>query len=304
MAVEKTTQMSKRQSNLLAQMDPVTVKAAKEGQKKVLQGSQVKLLVRYELGVLIDKVLQTGNGKGGADRKRVENQLYLVAQFWGLLPADADDKDRRRQMQTMYDLRNVSTAFDRAFIQAQQEEPMANGALLTWSHFKALQKTDPKGQLKLLKKVRRSSMSAQELQLEIAGTGTSTVKRQGGRKPTLPKTSAGIVQKLKTSVQSSTNYLALAADPLQGQFLELSESDIDEAFVESVQETAVTLDSALKQLSESKKQLKKVLTRSTRVLERKQVPDDSATLATAAKRETGSTETAPIKRRSRRRKAD
>lgn len=254
----------KQRDAVFTDMDGVTQEAAKEGIQKLQAGHQVALLISYDLGAIVNRIF-TAEHLNEAQQKQ---EVKKLAAYWNqpnLGPT------------TLYDLRNVSAAFDRAFIKEQSEERLANGGYLSWSHFKELQKVSTeKRQLTLLKQIRRHSWSANELALELQGKKDADVKRSGGRKPALPKTPNAMLQKLFTSVQQSDNYVQAVSEPLGGIFLEMPAGDVDEQFVENIDNALTRMVEAGTNLKETEKKLKAVRKRAANMLKKGDAAESKA----------------------------
>tara|TARA_R110000751_G_scaffold1985_5_gene7596 strand:- start:8033 stop:8953 length:921 start_codon:yes stop_codon:yes gene_type:complete len=244
----------KQRDVIFNDMDVVTQKVATEGKDKMGKGYQVQCLIAYDIGDLLGS-LMTAEHLNDAQKK---NELRKLLAFWN--QADIS-------LSKLYDLRNVSATFDREFIKGQIGEPFVNGGYLTWSHFRELQKlSSEKRQLAVLKKCRRHGWSANELALELQSKKESEVKRSGGRKPTLPKTPNAMLQKLYTTVGQSHNYLTAVTEPLQGIFMEMTASDVDEAFLGSIDENLERIKETAADMKAAAAQLQKVRKRTVTVL--------------------------------------
>lgn len=247
---------AKQRDVIFDDMDSVTQQVATEGKEKMGKGFQVAALIAYDIGNLLDDVMAAEHLNDAQKKKELQKLLA----FWN---------QPEMSLSKLYDLRNVSATFDREFIQGQIAEPLVNGGYLTWSHFKELQKiSSEKRQLAVLKKCRKHAWSSNELALELASKKESAVKRSGGRKPTLPKTPNAMLQKLYTTVGQSHNYLAAVTEPLQGVFMEMAPADVDEAFLESIddnleriKETAAEMKAAAALLIKVKKRTVSVLSK-------------------------------------------
>lgn len=271
MAVSNELTVQEREV-IFEDMDKVTQEAAMEGAKKMQAGYQVALLIQYDLGTIVNRVYEAEH----LNETQRKQEIKKLSAYWNqpnLGPT------------TLYDLRNVAAAFDREFLVEQSKEKMTNGGYLTWSHFKELQKVNnEKRQLSILKKIRQHSWSANELALELQGKKESEVKRSGGRKPTLPKTPNGMLQKLFTSIQQTDNYVTAVSEPLEGIFLEMPASEVDDQFVENIDNTLERMGEAAQHLKDTEKKLKKVRTRAVNVLQKSGSADASETnMAMAAK---------------------
>lgn len=245
---------AKARETIFNEMAPVTKDVALEGLKRLQAGFQIALLVQYDLGTLVNS-LHADEALNEAQKRR---EIQRLADYWNqpnLSPT------------TLYDLRNVSAAFERDFVKSQVEERMSNGNYLTWSHFKELQKIgSEKRQLAILKQIRQHCWSAKELALELQGKRESAIVRSGGRKPNLPKTPNAMLQKIFTSVQQTDNYLEAVAAPLDGIFLEMPPQDVDTQFVENLDNTLTRLDQMNDRLKTTRTRLEKVRTRVTSIL--------------------------------------
>ena len=256
-------------------MDKVTQKAAQDGIKKLQAGYQVAVLIQYDLGEIVNRIFDAEH----LNETQQKQEIKKLAAYWNQSNLNSS---------TLYDLRNVSASFDREFVKAQVEERMSNGNYLSWSHFKELQKVESETkQLAIWKKSRQQSWSANDLALELQGKKEAAIKRSGGRKPMLPKTPNAMLQKLFTTVQQADNYVTALSEPLDGIFLELSSSDVDEQFVENLNNTLERISEASEHFSETEKRLKKVLKRASRVLEEADDATDDAEAETPAPKKRG-----------------
>lgn len=234
-------------------MDRVTQEAALEGTKKLQAGFQIALLVQYDLGVLVNLVFEAAH----LNETQRRQEIRQLSVYWSQ-PA--------LSTATLYDLRNVATAFTREFVKAQWEERLSNGQYLTWSHFKELQKISlEKRQLSILKQVRQHGWSANELALELQGKQEAAVKRSGGRKPMLPKTPVAMLQKIFTTVQLADNYLTAMIEPLGGIFLEMAPAELGEQFVSNIDNTLQRMEDLQIRLQGTVQQLRKVKSRAQQV---------------------------------------
>jgi len=267
---------AKQREVIFDDMDAVTQDVALEGQRTFVQGMQVAAVLAWDIGALVDQVYSAEHFNE-AQRKR---EVKKLAAYWNQ-PEMSPTK--------LYDLRNVAVTFDREFLQSQVEEPLSNGGYLSWSHFKELQKVgNEKRQLAILKKVRKGSWSSNELSLELASKGESAIKRSGGRKPTLPKTPNAMLQKLYNTVGQSNNYISALAAPLQGIFLEMPAEEVDEQFLESIDETLERIKDTSAQMKTAAAQLKKVRQRTVTVLKSAEGSQpEEASVALAAKQTPG-----------------
>jgi len=250
-----TTELDmKAREIIFKEMDPVTQVAAEQGVAKVGLGQKAAIMVLYDLGLLVDSVLKTTH----LSEAQKAQEIKKLSAYWGQAEWDSS---------TLYNLRNVSVAFDRDFLKDQMEERMTNGRYLSWSHFKELQKLPVKAQMAKLKQIRQHCWSAKELAQDIQGRQESEIRRTGGRKPALPKTPTAMLQKIFTSVQMTDNYLMAISEPLGGLFLEMSPQDLNEQFVEHIDSTLARMAETQKHITETTESLEKVRTRAQSVLQ-------------------------------------
>jgi len=268
-----TGELSTQQREMIFQdMDHVTQAAAEAGIGKIKTGAAVSVLVAYDLGTIVDSVYAADH----LDEKQKKEEISKLAAYWN---------QPNLNRQSLYDLRNVSSTFEREFIKAQVEERMSNGNYLTWSHFKELQKIGgEKRQLSTLKKIRQHCWSANELALELQGRKEAEVKRTGGRKPTLPKTPNGMLQKLFTSVQQADNYISAVTEPVQSLFMELTAEEYDEQFVENIDNTLARMQEASEHMQQVGKALQQVKERAVTLSTQEQQPAMEVNYVTAAKK--------------------
>jgi hypothetical protein len=256
--------MSKQaRENLFNDMDKATQEVALQGAQLLQKGFKANLLVQHALGEHVNSVLEATH----LDDEQRKHEVKKLAAYWN---------QPNLNLSTLYDLRNVAVTFSRAFLEAQVEERMSNGNYLTWSHFKELQKiSSEKRQLAVLKQVRQNCWSANELALELQGKREAEVKRSGGRKPTLPKSPTAMLQKIFTTVQSTDNYLLAVSEPLETAFSGMQDKEVDEQFVENIDNTLERVELTMQHLKETSTRLKEVRKRAHKVL----AAGETATLA-------------------------
>lgn len=245
--------MLKMRAELLQDMDYVTQEAAEEGLRKIGSWHQIDMLVKYDLGTIVNSVVEAKH----LNETERNNELRKLVAYWN---------ESGMSVERLYDMRNVAARFTREFIKAQMDEPMANGQQLSWGHFRELQKLDSKTQMRRLKQIRQNSWSTNELIQEIRGHDEAQVKRSGGRKPTLPRSPSAMLQKIFTTVQQTDNYLMAMSEPLGGVFMEMSPQDVSPRFVENIDNTLARIAEAQQHILETAQQLEKVRLRAQQVL--------------------------------------
>ncbi len=248
MSDDKTVTVIPSKDQLFENMLPETQAAAELGAKKLAGVQGVVVLVQYDIGTQVAKLLGSNRLKG-LDREAVQEQMDMLGLFLYGKPARSTN---------LYDLRNVAVSFTRAFVKEQIGVPMADGSYLTWSHFKELQKiatdtdTGVASQLKVLTATRDNSWSANELRDQIKGTGAAKINRSGGRKPSVPKTLSAMLRKLSNLGNQTSNYIGEIRTEDSNTFLDELESlplqDVTEKFAENIENTEESLLAARAQV--------------------------------------------------------
>jgi hypothetical protein len=241
--------VSNRQE-LLGQMHPTTKTVAQACLDKLVAASKIGALIYYDMGSAINTLFASAE----ISDSRKQQELKKLSAYLG--------QDFSVGMLT--NLKNVAATFTREYIVEQVSSPLRNGKYLTWSHFYELQKiTSDARRETLLTKTRANSWSAKELSLELASNQESDIKRNGGRKPGIPKSANAMLQKLINSTQSTANYVDVIADPLTTALGEIDLNNVDSALVTNiagaltqVEETAARLASAKAQLVKWQKKIK------------------------------------------------
>lgn len=231
---KKTETKTETKTNAVATVDPkheltagmaeVTRKVALAGADKILLGTKFSIALLHDVGTLLNEIFTDPAIKKA---KTIDEELKKLIRFWN---------HPSWNLSSLYDLRNVAVTFSRDTIIEECSTPMSNGKLLTWSHFKELQKVgQEKRRLALLKKVRENNLSANELILELQGNKESAVKRAGGRKPSIPKTPTAVIQKLSSTVQHTDNYLQSIMEPFEAM-IEAQTDKLDDRFIDNLSE--------------------------------------------------------------------
>jgi hypothetical protein len=258
--------VSKKKQELLDSMNDVTKEIASKIEQKILAAGKVGVLLYHDIGSSID-ILYKSEGLDDAAKRAEMNKL---ANYLG--------KDGFSLTQ-LTDYRNVALAFRREYLVQQVEQPMSDGKLLSFSHFHQLQKISNEAKREaLLVKIRKEAMSARELGVEISSKGDAEIKRNGGRKPGIPKSPNAMLQKLINSTQQTDNYLQEMLSPFVAAVDEIEDGNFDAEFVEN-------LDNALARISETEKTL--LETRDKLKKARSRAPKKAEPVATAAKKAKG-----------------
>jgi transposase-like protein len=206
-------------------MEEKTRELAIQGREKLVKIHAAGILLYYELGEVINDIAadETIDGKG---------EITKLAQYWGI-----------ENTNKLYEWRNVALNFDKAFLAEQARELLPNGREITFEHFKVLRLVESEStRAKLLKRVRKESWSANELAAEIRATGSVKTKREGGRNPSIPSSTAAIVKKCYTLSQSLYRYLDTVGKEAENRFEELPADEATEKLVEGMGAATAMLD--------------------------------------------------------------
>ena len=107
-----------------------------------------------------------------------------------------------------------------------------------------------------LRKLARRAGRLIELAAEIRGTGATTIKRRGGRKPAIPGSASSIVQKCFSQAQQLYNYLDAVSGETLGRFEELPADEATEKFLEKIDSTVGMLEDTVVRIGEFHEDLK------------------------------------------------
>lgn len=259
----------KQRSALFEDMADVTKTVATEGFEKMQKGYKADLLVRHALGELINKIFNSKD----LDEAAAKEEVNKLAQYWG------------QSYLSLYDLRNVALAFTREFLAEEVQKSMSNGNYLTWTHFKELQKVKESKRIAVLNKVRQNSWSANELALELRGSGSVQNSKSGGRNPTVPKTPIGMLQKIFATVQHADNYLTVIQEPFNAMQTNVDEESIDLRFIENLETTLSKLDSTIENCQKTMTSLLSLKDKADKVIEARTASETGTLIAAKNKKE-------------------
>lgn len=214
--------------------------------RKVLQsGAKTNVLTQWRVGDLLNKLDAHVDSK---DKAALDELITQVCTCWGY---------RDINLTSMYNLRSVARTFTLSFVKEQLDEPLRNGQLITWSHLLELQKIqDPARVEQLLEQIRENSWSSKELRLQMSGGSESSVKRAGGRKPSVPTSPVAIVTKITKSVQQTSNYMREVMEPIDSLIGE--GFDYDDNLIEQITAAIDQLKDFHKDATEMLARLKKM----------------------------------------------
>ena len=227
-------------AELLGSMHKETAKIAKDGYQKLSRFANAGVLLCIELGCQIDRL---------TDNETVEDdalEVTKLAAYWGITNTNQ-----------LYEWRNTAAVFckttdeetgeivyDKSFISAQMQDPMADGKCLQFEHFKHLGRvSSSRKRTTLLNQTRKNGWSSNDLANEIKGSVADTNnKRSGGRKPVIPGTVFQYVQKTYTQAQKLDNFLVAGEPDVLDKFEAVSTDKADDKFVEKIDNTIGVLE--------------------------------------------------------------
>jgi len=229
MANEPVPQVAKREG-LLKAMTPELQKVAKSVEKKLATGRQGLVLIAYDIGAMVKRVIDDEPTYGA---KAVE-QL-------------ADYLQNNGGTTALYALRGFATEFTRESVKAEVVKLREDGQALETGHFLAICKVkSKKEQRKLFNRVRNECLSSKQLEAEIKACVETRNTRSSGRKPQQPKTPAAGLQKLYGQAQQLGNYLSIVNDSVFEPLLEVAPDQVNVKLVGKFQEAREQLTRVVK----------------------------------------------------------
>lgn len=261
---------SDKSRSVLEKMDENVQKLASASRESLARKGLFDLMTMHLLG---ETLLQVDAFEYLSESQK-ERQIALIVDYWSANGYGCSVK-------MAYDMRGVARTFSRQFIEAQYSEPMANGSRLSFKHFVMLQRIDPANHMSWLKRIRQESISANQLETDLRATNQVQITRQGGRKPTVPKTPPAVIERTRSVLCTAYNYLEEASGSLRGPCLDVPPDKLDLNYVELVEKTISMTEDLLGSLQLAHDDLKKVLSRSQKVLKDLE-PEDVASVKPGA----------------------
>lgn len=247
--------VDKSRMSLYKKMTPATQAVAQEFETKLRKGVVGLVRIRYDMGAKVREVVDNEKEYGSGAVKQLAEYLNI---------------DGGETM--LYALMHFASAFTHEFVQEQSAIAMANGSYLTLNHWLNLMKLeDPKKQEKMLDRVRKDSLSAGELELEIkAGAGGATKHaRQGGRKPKSPTSPIAGLQKTLQLSQQLVRWEDVATKKVFDVLNEISPDKVDDNLVDKAEKTLEMVTEAVEKTTEMQTSLTSTIERLKTVLEKK-----------------------------------
>lgn len=222
MADTDLTAVEKRRSQLLAEMTPATKEIAQEFHELLGTAARGVMLVHFDFGCRIAAMVAEEDTYG-------MNAVNQLAEFLNV------------PSQYLYQMKNVAESFDRKYVEAMTLKPMKDGNYLTKQHWIHLTQIQTQGDRdKMLKRVLRESLSANDLEKEIqAGSGGKTRphSRAGGKKPAKPSSPFAGLQKVFGLSQQWKNFADVADESVFDAIDEMAPDNINEDTLTKLQTT-------------------------------------------------------------------
>jgi len=210
------TPFEQKRKSLLADMTPACRTVAKEFEEKIKIGNQGVILIRYDIGAKVCRVVEKEAQYGS-------NAVKQLAAYLGF----KDDGS------ALYSLKNFATAFTRSFVKGQVSKPLLNGRAMELGHFLQIMKVKSKKQQHVLfDKVRAECLTCNELEKEIQANYQTKNKRTSGRKPQKPKSPGAGLQKLFSQAKQLANYADITDESIFNPLLKIAATDVNDQLVE------------------------------------------------------------------------
>lgn len=168
-----STALATTRAKLLKQMTPATAKAAEELAVKYGKAANGVVMIQYDVGTRLSQI-------AAAEAEYGSNAVAQLADYLRVPGGETG----------AYSIIRFATTFDKKYVAAQMETPMMSGDHLTTQHWVVLSRlADESNRDKMLKRVLKESLSANDLEKEIrsgAAGNKANGNRQGGRNPKVP----------------------------------------------------------------------------------------------------------------------
>lgn len=247
--------ISKKRNDLFQAMQPSTQKIALELEQKFQRQSTGNVLTQYDVGALIVDVLDN-------DSQYEPDAIDHIADYLNI-PSRAT---------MLYALAGFARAFDKEFVKNETQNALADGSFLKLGHWLALSKlASTKKQEEKLKLTRKRSLTVNELELDIRAESNDNKKnlKSGGRKPMVPTSPAGALQKATNLALTFTNYSEAFDESVFPSLEEWGPDKINTNLRDKLVETINQVDKLQDAASHILTGLKTNLTRVTTILDHK-----------------------------------
>lgn len=253
----------KARMKLLKEMTPELKAFAKEGEERLAKTNSALMIVYYDLGSRLKRVLSN-------EAKYGTNAAEQLSAFWNIQGGAT----------TLYHMKNVAARFDRDFIGEQSAKEMTDGGRLTFNHWvKIAQVKDEKFVEPLLRKTFSDSLSVRDLEAEIISIGAEkTTKRAAGagRKQSVPKSPMAGLQKTFAAAQAFTNMVPVLEKNVFTAIDNMSPDNVDDTLLKRLNDTKEKLGTMRDGADSSIKHIERNITRVERVLAKKKEKEEKA----------------------------
>lgn len=258
------TPRTKERQKLYDAMPVPLQRAADAIEKKLGNAARGSVLLKYDVGIIIRDVIA---GEAAHGQKAVEQ----LAAYNNIAPKN------------LYALRDWVSTFEKDFVQEWSGKPFADGSgYMTESHWLALRQIETeKGRLRMLDRVIRDGLTANQLEIEIkSGAGGKTKNvRTGGRKPSTPTSPLAGLQKFQGLAISLTNYSETVEQGVYEALENLEPADVTDTHLKRAQETLDAVTKAAEELAGDRDRLTKVVESVQAKLDEKKAAEAAATTA-------------------------
>lgn len=245
---------SKQRNQVFKSMNPETQQVARELEAKISKVSNGIVVLQYQMGMRIAKVVE-------------EEQVYGE----GAVKQLADYLNNPGGATHLYNLKNFATTFTKDYVERTMERSMESGERLSVGHWIALSRIDDGAKReKMLERVFKHSMSANDLVREVTASGSGKNVRQGGRKPQTPTSPTAGLQKTHSIAQQLNRFSEVAYDNVFGVIDEMDSEKMNETLLEKLEETKATLEETMEEAPKMIARIEKNIKRVTKVLAKKE----------------------------------
>lgn len=255
MSTNNVIPLDKARLKMFKAMTPATQEIAKKYEGKISQAATGLIVIQYGLGAEVKAVMDDEGTYGNSAVEQLS--VYLGVKGGATY---------------LYALKNFSETFDKDYVKQKSAILLANGDAITIGHWLQLMKlSEDKAREKLLDRVYKESMSANDLAKEIQAGAAGTTKnaRQGGRKPKTPSNLMVGLQGLFALSNKFVRFEEVAEKAVFDAMDEIEPDRVTEAMVEKTETTIGQMETMIEKATEAKERLEKGLDRMKEVIEKK-----------------------------------
>jgi hypothetical protein len=235
----------------LEEMSPKLQDLAKQIDRKVKTADRGNVLIAHAIGELLAHATEK---EGIFDSKPLER----IAQYIVIPGGD----------RTLATYRHLAVTFDRPFIEAELAKPLANGQLLTVSHFVEVSTiAQPEVRREILDWIRRECISIADLRDELVTRGLrSSIKKGGGRrKAKRPVSPLAGLHRFSAQAQQVVDYAGVLTQVF-AEIQEMPPAEVSKELRNEVENAESAAANAIEQLQTLMQQLKGAKDRVLRIL--------------------------------------